>query len=109
MVACCCYVNVPSRDEALAIGRAVVVEHLAAAANVVPGVVSIYQWQGALEQKDEALLILKTRVELVEPLTARIKELHRYACPCVVALPIEAGNPDYLEWIASETAAASGA
>jgi periplasmic divalent cation tolerance protein len=98
-----CYVTTGSREEALAIGRAVVGERLAACANVLDGMTSIYWWQGALEQAGEALLILKTRAELVERLTSRIRELHSYDCPCVVALPIDAGNPGYLDWIARET------
>jgi periplasmic divalent cation tolerance protein len=98
-----CYVTAGSRDEALSIGRTVVQERLAACANVLDGMTSIYWWQGALEQAGEAALILKTRAELVERLIARIRELHNYECPCVVALPIAAGNPDYLDWIARET------
>jgi periplasmic divalent cation tolerance protein len=98
-----CYATAGSRDEALAIGRTVVQERLAACANVLGGATSIYWWQGALEQAGEAVLILKTRAELVERLTARVKELHSYECPCVVALPIAAGNPAYLDWIARET------
>ena len=85
-----CYVTAGSRDEALSIGRTVVQERLAACANVLDGVTSIYWWQGALEQAGEAALILKTRAELVERLTGRIRELHSYECPCVVALPIAA-------------------
>jgi periplasmic divalent cation tolerance protein len=102
-----CYVTAGSRDEALTIGRTVVQERLAACANVLDGMTSIYWWQGALEQAGEAVLILKTRAELVERLTMRIRELHRYECPCVVALPIAAGNPEYLDWIAGETGLAS--
>jgi periplasmic divalent cation tolerance protein len=109
MAAYFCYVTAPSRDAALTIGRAVVEERLAACANVLDGMTSIYWWQGALEQADEAVLILKTRAALVEPLIARIRELHSYECPCVVALPIAAGNQDYLDWIDRETASASTA
>jgi periplasmic divalent cation tolerance protein len=101
-----CYVTAGSRDEALSIGRTVVQERLAACANVVDGMTSIYWWQGALEQAVEAMLILKTRAELVERLIERIRQLHSYDCPCVVALPVAAGNPDYLDWIARETAPA---
>ena len=101
-----CYVTASSRAEALTIGRAAVQERLAACANVLDGMTSVYWWQGALEQAHEAMLILKTRTELVERLTARIRELHSYECPCVVALPIGAGNPDYLAWIVKETAPA---
>ena len=103
MAAHFCYVTTPSRDEALTIGRTVVQERLAACANVLDGMTSIYWWQGALEQAGEAVLVLKTRADLVERLTARIRELHSYECPCVVALPIAAGNPEYLDWIAAET------
>ena len=103
MAVCFCYVTAGSRDEALRIGRTVVEERLAACANVLDGMTSLYWWRGVLEQAGEAALILKTRAELVERLAARIKELHSYECPCVVALPIAGGNPDYLEWIAAET------
>jgi periplasmic divalent cation tolerance protein len=106
MAAYVCYVTALSRDEALAIGRAIVAERLAAGANVIDGVASVYWWQGRLEEAGEAVLILKTRAELIEPLTARIQDLHSYECPCVVALPVTAGNRDYLDWIAAETAPA---
>ena len=98
-----CYVTAGSREEALAIGRVIVEERLAACANVLDGMSSVYWWQGALQQASEAVLILKTRAELVERLTARIRELHSYDCPCVVALRIDGGNPAYLDWIAAET------
>jgi periplasmic divalent cation tolerance protein len=98
-----CYVTAGSRVEALAIGRMVVQERLAACANVLDGMISIYWWQGALEQASEAMLILKTRSDLVERLIVRIRELHGYECPCVVVLPIVAGNPQYLDWIIGET------
>jgi periplasmic divalent cation tolerance protein len=101
-----CYVTAPSREVALAIGRTIVAERLAACANVIDGAASIYWWQGTLEEAREAVLILKTRAELIERLTARVKALHPYACPCVVALPIAGGNREYLDWIAAETAPA---
>jgi periplasmic divalent cation tolerance protein len=103
MAASLCYVTAGSRAEALTIGRTVVQERLAACANVLDGMTSLYWWQGALEQAGETVLILKTRTELVERLIARIRDLHSYECPCVVALPIAAGDPEYLAWIAQET------
>jgi periplasmic divalent cation tolerance protein len=106
MAAYFCYVTAPSREQALAMGRTIVEERLAACANVIDGVASVYWWQGALEEASEAVLILKTRVELIERLSARIKDLHPYECPCIVALPIPAGNRAYLDWIANETAPA---
>jgi periplasmic divalent cation tolerance protein len=104
MAAYFCYVTAPSRDEALAIGRAIVAERLAASANVIDGAASVYWWRGALEEASEAVLVLKTRAGLIARLCARIKALHSYECPCVVALPIADGNADYLAWIAAETA-----
>jgi periplasmic divalent cation tolerance protein len=98
-----CYVTAGSRGEAIAIGRTLVEERLAASANVLDNATSIYWWRGALQQAGEAVLILKTRTDLVERVIARVRELHSYECPCVVALPIAAGNPQYLDWIAAET------
>ena len=102
------YATAASRDEALSLGRALVEARLAACANVLPGMVSVYWWEGKVEQGDEAVLVLKTRAELVEAATARLRALHSYACPCVVALPIVAGNPDFLAWIGAETQGAGG-
>ncbi len=103
MTASFCYVTVGSRAEALTIGRALVEERLAACANVLDGATSIYRWQGKIEQDDEVVLIAKTRTELVDRLTARVKALHSYDCPCVVVLPIDQGNAEYLAWIEAET------
>jgi periplasmic divalent cation tolerance protein len=97
------YVTASSRQEALSIGRAVVGERLAACANILDGMTSVYWWQQSLQEDGEASLILKTRSDLIERLTARIKQLHSYDCPCVVAMPIAAGNPAYLDWIVRET------
>ena len=97
------YITTPSPQEALRIGRAVVADRLAACANVLPGVTSVFRWQGEVQEEGETALILKTRSDLVERLTTRVKELHSYDCPCVVALPIAGGNPDFLQWIAEET------
>jgi periplasmic divalent cation tolerance protein len=99
------YVTASSREEAERIGRATVEERLAACANILPGMRSIYRWQGAIEEADEAVLILKTRADRVGALTQRIKALHGYAVPCVAAFAVTAGNPDYFAWIAAESTA----
>lgn len=99
------YVTAPSAEEALKLGRALVGERLAACANVLPGMESVYWWEGKLAEDSEAVLILKTRADLVEALTERVRALHPYTCPCVVALPIASGNPAFLEWIGEETRA----
>ncbi|MBN1760407.1 MAG: divalent-cation tolerance protein CutA [Chitinispirillaceae bacterium] len=99
------YVTTSDGIEARAIGKQVVKEHLAACANVSDGMRSIYHWEGKLCEESESTLLLKTRRELLEQLTARIRELHSYTCPCIVAFPIVGGNTDYLAWIDRETSA----
>jgi periplasmic divalent cation tolerance protein len=101
--ACLCYVSASSHEEALAIGRVLIEERLAAAVNITGGVTSIYRWQGAIEQASEVLLIAKTRSALAARLTTRVIALHSYACPAVIAVPIRGGNPDYLAWITEQT------
>ncbi len=96
------YVTAPNFAEAERIAETVVTEQLAACANIFDGVTSIFHWEGNLCRESEAVLILKTTEEQVEELTARIQELHSYDCPCIVALPIESGNPAFLEWVSRE-------
>lgn len=98
------YVTVPSGAlVAQMIARTVVSEHLAACANIIPGMQSIYQWQGKIERRDEVVLILKTQEKLYPALEARVKELHSDETPCIIALPVTTGNPDFLKWIETET------
>ena len=101
------YVTASSRDEAVKIGRQVVEKRLAACANVLAGTASIYWWEGAVTENEEVSLILKTRTDLVDRLVERVKEIHSYDCPGVVALPITGGNPAFLDWIDAETAETS--
>lgn len=103
MAACLCYVTCRDRDEALRIGRAAVTERLAASANLLGDTVSIYRWGGELHEKPEAALVLKTRAELAQALVARVRALHSYECPGILVLPVLAGNPAYLNWLAAET------
>ena len=104
MSVCMVYITAGDEAEAKALGRALVEARLAACANVLPGITPIYWWEGKVEEGREVALIAKTRADLVERLTAFVKERHSYDCPCVVALPIAAGNPAFLDWIAAETA-----
>jgi len=100
------YVTVGSEEEARAIARDVVERRLAACANILGAIASVYWWEERVREDREVALILKTRRELVDRLTERVRALHSYDCPCVVALAIERGNPAFLEWIGTETAAA---
>jgi periplasmic divalent cation tolerance protein len=102
-----CWVMCADAEEARRIGRAVVEARLAACANVLGAASSIYWWQGKLEQATETPLVLKTRAALVPALIDRVKALHSYECPCVIALPVVEGYPPYLAWIAEETKSAA--
>ena len=97
------YVTTATDAEARAIAASVVNERLAACANILPPIRSIYWWQGAVEESVEVALLLKTRADLVPALSQRVRALHSYACPCIVALPVVGGNAAYLAWISSET------
>ncbi len=97
------YMTTGSKDEARRIGRALVEERLAACVNILDGMNSLYWWDGAVTEDEETVLIAKSRAALLDTLTERVRALHSYDCPCVVALPIEAGNAGFLEWIGAET------
>jgi periplasmic divalent cation tolerance protein len=99
------YVTCKDRNEALNVGRAVVEARLAACANIIDGMDSIYWWKGELQVEKEAILIMKSRRDLFTELTEKVKSKHSYEVPCVVALPIETGNEDYLNWLMAETKA----
>ena len=97
------YITVPNREEGLRIGRALVEEKLAACANVIDGLTSIFRWEWAVQEESEALLIAKTDRNLVDAASDLVKLEHSYDCPCVVALPIIGGNQDFIGWISAET------
>lgn len=97
------YVTAPSIKAAERIGTAAVEEGLAACANVMGGVRSVFRWRGKVERAREAILIMKTRKSRVAALTRRIKALHPYDVPCVVALPIVGGNDAFLHWVGVES------
>jgi periplasmic divalent cation tolerance protein len=97
-------VTVPDQDAARAIARAVVGDKLAACVNIVGPIRSIYRWQDAIEDEAEFLLLIKTRARLYARVEARVKELHSYQVPEVIALPIESGSAQYLGWLLEATA-----
>jgi len=92
-------VTAPSEAAALELGRTLVDEHLAACVNVVPGLTSIYIWEGKREEAPEALLLIKTRPECYAALQRRILELHPYSVPEVLGLPVAEGAPAYVQWV----------
>lgn len=96
-------VTAPDRTVALDLARAVVNERLAACVNLLPGVRSIYRWEGGVEESEELLLLLKTRADRVDTLRRRVVSLHPYDVPEFVVLPVEGGLDRYLDWIRTES------
>jgi periplasmic divalent cation tolerance protein len=97
-------VTAPTVEGATELARALVEERLAACGNVLPGVRSVYRWQGTVQEETEALLLLKTTRGRFDALRDRVTELHPYDVPEVLALPVEAGSAPYLAWLAGELA-----
>ena len=98
-------VTAPSEAGALELGRRLVDERLAACANVVPGITSVFVWEGKREEASEALLLIKTNAQRYPLLQQRVLELHPYSVPEVLALAVEAGAPAYLRWVQDSVAA----
>lgn len=98
----------PDPEAADRLATALVEARLAACANLVPGVTSIYRWEGAVERAKEVLLVLKTTRQRLPALLERAAELHPYDVPEVLALPVEAGHVPYLRWVADETSPGGG-
>ena len=99
------FVTAANEDSAATIGWALVQERLAACANRVGPIRSIYRWKDKIEDAAEHLLIIKTRASLYPALEKRVKELHPYEVPEIIAFNIESGSPQYLAWIHESTAA----
>jgi periplasmic divalent cation tolerance protein len=93
------FVTAPTADKAAEIARTLVEEGLAACGNVVPGLRSIYRWEGKVHDEPEALLILKSRAPLFEALRERVVAVHPYQCPEVLRLEVAEGHAPYLQWI----------
>ena len=93
------YVTAADAEEARRIGRALVEEDLAACVNVLPGHTAIYRWEGKLEEGAECAFLAKTTAGRFEVLCARVRALHSYDLPCVVAFPAETGDPEFLDWV----------
>ena len=92
------FITANSANEAQQIAGLLLEPRLAACVNIYP-IKSIYWWEGKIEEEAEMAMLVKTKVGLVDEAIERVKELHSYEVPCIVSLPIEKGNPDYLKWI----------
>lgn len=100
------HVTVPDHERAEAIARTLVSERLAACVQIVPGLRSIYRWEGDIHDDEEVLCLIKTRAESFAALAGRVRELHPYQVPEILAFEVADGSPAYLEWLAAETAPA---
>ena len=99
IVLCTC----PDPASADKIAKSLVSEQLAACVNIIPGIKSVYTWQGETTSSQELQLIIKSRYEYFATLQRRINTLHPYELPEIVAVPIVAGLPEYLTWIDEST------
>lgn len=93
------YVTTSNRQEAEKISRALIEEKLVACANIYPEISSLYEWEGQLQEETEIPLIVKTTEALFQKLTEKVRSLHSYECPCIVALPIKMGYSDFIQYI----------
>ncbi len=95
--------NMPDAPSAQQLGRRLVESRLAACVSCLPGVHSVYRWQGAIEQADEVAVLIKTTANHYDELEAAIKTLHPYDVPEIIAIPVSAAWPAYAAWVAQET------
>ena len=98
------FTNLPDRDAAAKLARALVEQRLAACVNVLAPCTSVYRWKGDVEEAQEVPVLIKTRAARYAELERAIRKLHPYELPEVVAVPIVHGLPEYLEWVGEETA-----
>ena len=99
------YTTFPSLEDAKRVGEALVAARLAACVNAFPGMISIFNWEGARETAEEVAMIIKTRAGLKDQVMAETKRLHPYDVPALLVLPTEGGSDEYCAWIVSETKA----
>jgi periplasmic divalent cation tolerance protein len=97
------YTTYPSVVEAERAGRALVERRLCACVNILPGMISHYRWQGAIERGDEVVMIIKTRSSFAGNVSAAVKAMHSYSTPAILVLPVESVEQTYLDWIMEET------
>ncbi|HWF95544.1 MAG TPA: divalent-cation tolerance protein CutA [Xanthobacteraceae bacterium] len=102
------YTTYPSIVEAERAGRSIVEQRLAACVNILPGMVSHYWWQGAIERGEEVVMIIKTRASLAERVSEAVKADHSYTTPAIMVVPVEQVDAPYLAWLLAETEAAAG-
>lgn len=96
-------ITTPNETAAKELARRLVDSKLAACVNILPGLKSVYYWEGSTHEESEVLLVAKTKTILVEKMTRFVKKNHRYDNPEVISIPISGGSPEYLDWITKST------
>ena len=91
--------NLPDQEIAARIAGVLVEEQLAACVNIIPGLVSVYRWEGTVQQDNEVLLLIKTVAAIYPQLEQRIRAMHPYELPEIIAVPLQTGQADYIQWI----------
>ena len=97
------YVTTSSKEESLNISKMIIKEKLAACANIIDKVHSIFNWDDTIQESDESIVIFKSHLKIIDSLIKRIKSLHSYDCPCISVVSIESGNKEFFEWIDRQT------
>ena len=97
------YSTFPSPEAAAEVGNELVEARLAACVNILPGMTSIYRWEGKIAKDNEAVMIIKTRASLAEATVAATRRRHSYTNPALLVIPVEAGSADYLGWLMQGT------
>ena len=97
------YITASNEDEAARIAKALVEARLAGCVNIIRNIRSIYNWQGRIEDEPEVLMVVKTQKSLFEELSKKVRELHSYSVPEIIALPIVEGSQDYIRWLKEVT------
>lgn len=99
------FITAPDKDEAARLADMLVTTHLAGCVQILPGVESVYRWQGQVERQEEVLLIAKTLSAKFDELAREVRALHTYETPEIVALPIASGSGEYLDWLSASVTA----
>ena len=100
---CVIYITIPKNKEARDIAKGLIERRLVACANIIKGMISIYRWDGKLQEDQEYILIVKSRSCLFEKIRSYVLSVHSAECPCIMMFPIRKGHPSFLHWVQGET------
>jgi periplasmic divalent cation tolerance protein len=96
------YMTAKNMEEAVKVGNALLKEKLAACINIIDNMKSMYVWEGEIQNEQEVVVIAKTTEEKIPALIEKVKTLHSYECPCIIALPVESGYLPFMKWVEQE-------